>query len=200
MTNLVDTDRGKGWQDRFLLPAYRVKEAARYCKITGQTIGHWRRGRPKENLAPPGSDPKWSISYPELVEIAVMAAFRSAEIPLPSIRNIWDLSARHLDSHYPFTQLQFKLEGPMMFYDSLPLTVQYRGLPRAAVTEAKGRLVWRKPVSQRLAEFDYEDGLAVVWHVAGRDSPVKIDPRLRFRHANRPWPANMRNRRALRGW
>ena len=109
-----------------------------------------------------------------------MAAFRSAEISLPNIRNIWELSARHLNSDYPFTQLQFKLEGPKMFYDSLPLTVQYRGLSRTAVTEAKGRLVWKKPVSQRLAEFDYEDGLALVWHVAGRDSPVKIDPRLRF--------------------
>ena len=35
-------------------------------------------------------------------------------------------------------------------------------------------------VSDRFAEFDYEHGLALVWHVAGRHSPIIIDPRIAF--------------------
>jgi len=29
-------------------------------------------------------------------------------------------------------------------------------------------------------EFDYHEGLALQWHVAGRESPVLIDPRISF--------------------
>ena len=32
----------------------------------------------------------------------------------------------------------------------------------------------------RVLKFDYEDGLAVRWHVAGKDSEVIIDPRIQF--------------------
>ena len=32
-------------------------------------------------------------------------------------------------------------------------------------------------MTDRLAEFDYEHDLALIWHIAGRKSPVRIDPR-----------------------
>ncbi len=35
-------------------------------------------------------------------------------------------------------------------------------------------------MSNRLAEFDYINDLALVWHVAGRSSLVRIDPRIAF--------------------
>ena len=44
-----------------------------------------------------------------------------------------------------------------------------------------GQLAWSDIIG-RLQEFDYEneDGLAIRWHVAGRDAKVIIDPRIQF--------------------
>ena len=50
----------------------------------------------------------------------------------------------------------------------------------SVTTDADNRPVLEEMMSDRLAEFDYEYDLALVWHVAGRNSPVKIDPRLSF--------------------
>ena len=48
------------------------------------------------------------------------------------------------------------------------------------VADAHGQTAWQEMVGERFAQFDYESGLALVWHVAGRDSPVVINPRVSF--------------------
>jgi uncharacterized protein (DUF433 family) len=48
------------------------------------------------------------------------------------------------------------------------------------VPSAEGQLTWESLIADRLAEFDYEYGLALIWHVAGRGSRITIDPRISF--------------------
>jgi len=48
------------------------------------------------------------------------------------------------------------------------------------VGDVHGQVAWQKMVGERFAQFDYEHELALVWHVAGRQSPVTIDPRIEF--------------------
>ena len=51
---------------------------------------------------------------------------------------------------------------------------------RLIVGDSAGQIAWRDMVSERFAQFDYEDGLALVWWVRGRQMPVTIDPRVAF--------------------
>ena len=48
------------------------------------------------------------------------------------------------------------------------------------VADTAGQLAWADLLGERFAQFDYELDLAVTWHPAGRESAVKIDPRIAF--------------------
>ena len=41
-------------------------------------------------------------------------------------------------------------------------------------------MAWATLLGKRFQEFEYEEDLAVVWYVAGQQSPVRIDPRMNF--------------------
>lgn len=56
-----------------------------------------------------------------------------------------------------------------------------RGPGTLMLANRSGQLAWNEFIGARLQEFDYGDGdLALKWHVAGKDSLVVIDPRIRF--------------------
>jgi uncharacterized protein (DUF433 family) len=42
------------------------------------------------------------------------------------------------------------------------------------------QLAWNSVIGKKFKEFDYEEGLATRWHVGGPNSPIVIDPRVRF--------------------
>ena len=48
------------------------------------------------------------------------------------------------------------------------------------VSDEHGQTTWKDMVDERFAQFDYEQEFALIWHVAGRNSPVVIDPRVSF--------------------
>jgi len=75
--------------------------------------------------------------------------------------------------------LKFKEEAKHLYLDSNVL--EDLSSNSVVQTDQGGQLSW-KTVIGRMREFDYEDeydGLALKWHVAGRSSPIIIDPRLR---------------------
>jgi hypothetical protein len=43
-----------------------------------------------------------------------------------------------------------------------------------------GQLEWGEMLGQKFKEFDYNKRLAVRWHIAGRCSPILIDPQAAF--------------------
>ncbi|MGH6936466.1 MAG: DUF433 domain-containing protein [Methylocella sp.] len=46
--------------------------------------------------------------------------------------------------------------------------------------DQEGQLTWESIIG-RLREFEYEhQGIVIRWHVAGRSSPIVIDPRIAF--------------------
>ena len=82
-------------------------------------------------------------------------------------------------AEYPFAEYVFKTDGMRMLlawrdYENIP------ELNQVIVADAAGQLGWERMMVDKLAEFDYEHELALMWHVAGRDSRVLIDPRLSF--------------------
>ncbi|MHC2250051.1 DUF433 domain-containing protein [Bradyrhizobium elkanii] len=176
MATLVSERTDQPWLRRLYLPAYHIGEAADYAGIAPQTVAAWHKGE-KKFLE---KDDKASLSYMQLIEVAVVAAFRKMGVPLKNIRATRDYARSTLKFEFPFATLRFRENAKHLYLDSNEI----EGISPGSVvqTDSGGQLAWETVIG-RLREFDYEekyDGLALKWHLAGRSSPVLIDPRIAF--------------------
>ena len=87
---------------------------------------------------------------------------------------------KQFDADYPFAQYRFKTDGKKLWIDYLDV-IGKKGKDKLLEVSGKGQLAWSE-IMGRLQQFEYDRklGLAVRWHVAGKHSPVIIDPRVRF--------------------
>ena len=175
MATLVSERLDQPWRRRLYLPSYQIAEAAAYAQITPQTVAAWHRIE-AELLAK--REKRAALSYMQLIEVAVVAAFRKAGVPLKRIRAAREYAANTLKSEHPFAEYSFKEEGKHLWLDSGQIDVQ----PGTVVSaDQGGQMAWESVIG-RLREFEYEkpDGIVLKWHVAGQDSPIIIDPRVSF--------------------
>ena len=164
------------WMRRLYLPAYRVSEAARYVGVHPNTVSSWHyRGNPVLHGRTKGRP----LSYLELIEVAFVAFFRRLKVSMNRIRSARDYVAKTIEREYPFASLQFKTEGfhILMEYHQFDPSLKWDQL---IVTDSHGQLAWEEMMGNRFVEFDYEDEVAMRWHLAGRESQVVIDPRIAF--------------------
>ena len=161
------------WRQRLVLPTYGIGEAARYSHIAPQTVSHWRRGLP-------GYEKGQQLSYMDLIEVAIIAAFRKSGVSLQRIRKARDYAANELDSQHPFVQYRWQTEGFHMMLRLSEIDC-HTSVDNLVVADRHGQITWPEMVAERFSHFDYDDtGLVMVWHVRGRDNLVTIDPRIRF--------------------
>ena len=170
----VSGNHAEPWRKRLHLPAYHVGEAARYAQISPQTVVAWHKADQAHVLSE--RQDRERLSYLQLIELAVVAAFRQAKIPLPEIRAARDYIKRNLKSQHPFAEYQFKRYGKSLFTE-----FEESGRSKLLKANQGGQLVWKEIVGPVLQEFEYEhEGVAIRWRVAGPSSPIIIDPRLSF--------------------
>lgn len=167
------------WKERLKLPAYGVSEAARYADITGQTIRNWQKLSNRHSPLSPRERGK-ALSYLQLIELAVVAAARDSGVPLWAIRQTREYMRKEFNADFPFARYRFKTDGKELWLDYFDL-IGKKGKGKLLKASGKGQLAWSEIIG-RLKEFEYDKklGLAVRWHVDGLDSPVIIDPRIRF--------------------
>lgn len=166
--------RAEPWRKRLDIPAYPVGEAARYAQVSAQTVVAWHKSDKHRVLSK--KQDRERLSYLQLIELAVVAAFRQARIPLPSIRAARDYMKDELKSQHPFAEFEFKRFGKSLFTE-----VKESGRTKLLKVTQAGQLAWQEIVGPVLQEFEYEhEGVAIRWHVAGPSSPIIIDPRLSF--------------------
>jgi len=176
MATLVSERTDQPWLRRLYLPSYQIVEAAKYAGITPQTVAAWH-GLEKQILSE--REEKAALSYLQLIEVAVVAAFRKMRVPMKNIRAAREYAAHSLKCEFPFATYNFKENAKHLFLGSEDLEDVHPGSVVAA--DQGGQLEWETVIG-RLQEFDYEDdhGIALKWHVAGRGSPILIDPRISF--------------------
>jgi uncharacterized protein (DUF433 family) len=167
----VEAGKPAPWQRRLYVPNYQVGEAARYARISPQTVAAWHKRMLSKK---PQRD---ELSYLQLIEVAVVAAARDAGMKLKDIEAAREYAAKRLMTEFPFAQHKFKTDGRHLLFDDDALE---EGRPDALVSaDQGGQMVWKTIVS-RLKEFEYEKGQAMRWRVAGPKSPIVIDPRISF--------------------
>jgi uncharacterized protein (DUF433 family) len=118
------------------------------------------------------------LSYMQLIEVAVVSAFRKSGVSLKRIRAAREYASKTLKAEYPFAEFRFKEEAKHLWLDSGQVSSVNPGTVVQA--DQEGQLTWESIIG-RLREFEYEhEGIVIRWHVAGRSSPIIIDPRLAF--------------------
>jgi len=170
---------GEEWRARLRLPAYQVGEAARYTGVSAQTVAFWHRmgGRAAATLSTRES--RAALSYLQLIEVAVVAAFRKAGVSLKRIRDARNYVSKELKSDFPFADYRFKTNGKRLWVDYEEIEGE-KGRGKLIGVDRQGQLAWGE-ILGRLKEFEYENGgIAVRWRVGGQSSPVVIDPRISF--------------------
>lgn len=156
-----------------LLPAYQIGEAADYAQVAPQTVASWHR---IEAELLKQREQRSALSYMQLIEVAVVAAFRKAGVLMPRIRKARAWAAHELKSEYPFAEYKFKENAKHLYLDSQQIDLKDNTVVQA---DAEGQLEWESVIG-RLKEFEYEDQIALRWHVAGEGRPIIIDPRVSF--------------------
>ena len=73
------------WRKRLHLPNYPIGEAARYTHVSTQTVTAWHKIEQKLLST---KKKRTSLSYLQLIELAVVAAFRKARFPLAEIHKV----------------------------------------------------------------------------------------------------------------
>jgi uncharacterized protein (DUF433 family) len=167
------------WKPRLYIPTYQVQEAARYARTTPQTIRHWQVGNDLIQAAVSARDPRAALSYLQLIEVAVVAAFRKGGIKLNVIRAARNYLATAFRVEFPFARYEFKTSGPDILIDYAKIDPK-GGKGKLIDPGKEGQLVWPEIVGALLKNFDYDKSLALRWHVAGTGEPIIIDPRVSF--------------------
>lgn len=174
MATLVSERLDEPWRRRLLLPTYQVAEAAHYAQISPQTVVAWHK---IETELLRERQKRAALSYMQLIEVAVVAAFRKAGVPMKRIRAARKWAAHELKSEYPFAEFRFKEEARHLWLDSEQIDVKPGTVLSA---DQSGQLAWESVIG-RLREFEYENhGIVLRWRVAGLSKPIIIDPRISF--------------------
>jgi uncharacterized protein (DUF433 family)/DNA-binding transcriptional MerR regulator len=174
MVTLVSERLDEPWRRRLFLPAYQIAEAANYAQISPQTVVAWHKIgaallKERERRA--------ALNYMQLIEVAVVAAFRKAGVSLKRIRAAREYAAFMLKSEFPFAEYKFKENAKHLYLDSTQIDLKEGTVLQA---DQEGQLEWELIIG-RLREFEYENhGIVLRWHVAGLSSPIIIDPRISF--------------------
>ncbi|MCL4369639.1 MAG: DUF433 domain-containing protein [Chloroflexi bacterium] len=170
--------------------AYTAARAARLAGTTAATVRRWLFGyeAPGHQMAPvfgagraTGEDGPLVVSFLELVEIAVVARFRSAEsrhgrVSLERLRRAHNFARERLGLPYPFATLNLFEFGGHLLHE---FDTQYPG-PGILALDLQGQ--WALPglVRDEMAHLDFgaRDPFAVRWFPKGRNVPIVIDPHI----------------------
>ena len=171
------------WASRLYLPAYQVAEAARYAGVTAGTVAAWHKTSRTSNTVPllNPRDKKASLSYLQLIEVAVVAAMRAEKVSLKRISEAREYMSQVLKVEYPFARYAFKTDGKRLWMDYAQVIGKRRGKGKLLGLNHGGQLAWDEVIGTRLKDFEYDGtGIVIKWKVGGPTSRVVIDPRIAF--------------------
>ena len=154
------------WRRRLLLPAYSIAEAGRYTGAHPSTISSWFNRDTSLGPALAGRQKGRPLSYLQLVEVAFVATARELGLSLAEIRNTRNYFRQRLQDEFPFARYRFQTEGVSLLLD-LQEVEPVVERERFILGGRGGQLAWAGLMGQRFLEFEYENDLAIIWHVAG---------------------------------
>ncbi len=168
----------EGWR---IKPAYTYPQAARLVGTSTSNVRRWVLGyeQPGHHMKPVfsnrGEPEEPAVSFLDLVEIAVVIAFRSRHVKLERMRRAHAYAAARFGLEYPFATLQMKTNGRAVLLD---FQQEEPGQSFLVAISDFGQLTLPGDVAETVNAFDFieEDQWAVRWFPAGHTTPVVVDP------------------------
>jgi uncharacterized protein (DUF433 family) len=114
------------------------------------------------------------LSFRDLVEVAVVAAARKAQVSMKDLRAALETADVFYGLDRPMLYEKFKVAGRQIFLEEVG-----EGESRYVNLSKRGQLAWRY-VSDVLQTLDYDRELASRYYPAGKDRPIIIDPLVDF--------------------
>jgi uncharacterized protein (DUF433 family) len=178
-TKMIVKLQTQPWKRRLFLPTYSISESARYAITWPQTIYYWYYYEGKVGPAIPGKEHGKPLSYLQLIEVAFVATMRKEGITLQKIRKAREYAVQTFEAEFPFAQLQWYTEGTHLLLDLKDILGDSE-LGKLIIANKAGQEAWKPVMAERFKQFEYEEGLALKWHLRGRENPIIIDPRISF--------------------
>ncbi len=155
-------------------PLYTIPEAARLARVSPGTVRSWLFGAETgESLFQ--AQPALMVSFLQLIEVVVAAAFRRAErVSLARLKNAHHNAKREMGLDYPFAFEQLEVVGGHVVRI---LHAKQPGANHQAIDEPSS---WTlpDPVACVGRQIGYEGELAARWYPVGDEIPIVIDPRV----------------------
>jgi uncharacterized protein (DUF433 family) len=176
--NLLDqTASAEPWRRRLFLPNYQLAEAAKYARLSSKTVANWHKVGARRPLSERAN--RKALSYMQLIEVAVVSAFRKAGLTLKHIAETREYVSKQLQVEFPFAEYRFKADGKRLVMDYQQIEGS-KGQGKVLRPDQGGQLAW-EVIIRRLHEFEYENhGIVIKWRPAGPESMIVIDPRIAF--------------------
>lgn len=165
---------------------YTEAEAARLLRLSPSTLHYWleggvRRSRTYQPIIRP--EPKGrraDVTWAEFVEASLLKQYRrDANVPMRELRTFVEVLRRSLDVPYPLAHKRpFVTSGRSLVMDAQ----RQADLPGDwwLVAEASNQLTLLSTADAFYRRVIWDDDVAGGWRIAGEESPVVIDPDVRF--------------------
>ena len=156
---------------------YSFSEAARLARIDAISTRRWFLGRtdhagstPVLRSDIPDVAGKHAISFLDLIDLLVVGRFREKDIPLQTVRKVYNALAKTIDQKHPFSHAKLKVMGRTVFEQVLDETGEPHLREVLTGQEAMPRILER---FLKDVEYHPQTGIAQRWNI----SPgVLIDP------------------------
>jgi uncharacterized protein (DUF433 family)/transposase len=160
-------------------------EAARLLRVSQSTLNYWleggeRRGktyRPVIRVEPKGR--RAPVTWAEFVEAGLLRAYRRRDVPMAELRAFIDRLRNEYGIPYPLADRRpFVADRQLVHHaqETANLSADF-----CLVAEVRGQLMLTPPSADFFQRVTWEGNVAMAWrpHDAP-ESPVRIDPELRF--------------------
>ena len=165
---------------------YSEAEAARLLRVAQFTLHYWldggtRRGRAYAPVIRVEATESRAVTWAEFIEAALLREYRrELMVPMPELRAFIESLRDGLGIPYPLAHAQpFVGEGRQLVWDTqnaVDLAAEF-----CLVAEVRGQLVLTGPSESFYSRVHWVEEIAAAWRpVADPDSPVSIDPEMRF--------------------
>jgi uncharacterized protein (DUF433 family) len=156
-------------------------------KLRRWAAGYWYTDGDDERFSGPVVDGETDeldqrvISFPELMELHVVAFFRSSGVSMPVVRASRARAQRLFRVEYPFATEDLQTDGKGIFAELRDTEIEGVNHQRLLVELSKGQIAFDELVRPMFKEkLDFERGLALRYWPMGRMRPIVLDARRAF--------------------
>jgi uncharacterized protein (DUF433 family) len=160
-------------------------EAARYLRVAQSTLHYWLEGGTRRGKTYPPvirSEPRGAraVTWAEFVEAGLLREYRrELMVPMLELRAFIDRLRSELGIPYPLAHAQPFVGDRQLVWEAQEAV----GLDPdfCLVAEVRGQLVLTGPSESFFSRVTWRDDVAAAWRPhSDPDSPVRIDPEVRF--------------------